>query len=313
MKRPVEYLWSQPVGPVSATVLLLVLLAAAVWDVRALSTALARYESANPVAAQDARPPRVDPTAQPTAADTSRAGNRIVVGCKGDRGSCEVALLSIVLLAGGLGGLLHTLRSLVQYIGNRELVWSWVPQYVVVPVTGAMLSVVLYLLVRAGFVGFANVSEVTPYGFAAAGTLAGMFSQTVIEKLKAVAETMFTRPPRGRDALSTEDGVGAGTALADPEALLPQVPIVTSAVVRARDNERVLVIAGQGLSARTQVLINELPYPAHVEGLTIVVKLAAELAAATKPLRLLLTNVSPDGKQTAKGREFTVSAEGPSQ
>lgn len=37
----------------------------------------------------------------------------------------EIRLLLIVIFAGSLGSLVHSIRSLYWYIGNRELVWSW--------------------------------------------------------------------------------------------------------------------------------------------------------------------------------------------
>jgi hypothetical protein len=37
----------------------------------------------------------------------------------------ETRLLLIVMLAGALGSLMHGLRSLYWYTGNRQMVWSW--------------------------------------------------------------------------------------------------------------------------------------------------------------------------------------------
>ena len=37
----------------------------------------------------------------------------------------EVRLLLIVILAGALGSLVHTVRSVYWYVGNRKLKWSW--------------------------------------------------------------------------------------------------------------------------------------------------------------------------------------------
>src|SRR4051794_3775529 len=41
----------------------------------------------------------------------------------------ETRLLLLVMLAGSLGSLMHSLRSLYWYTGNRLMVWSWAAYY----------------------------------------------------------------------------------------------------------------------------------------------------------------------------------------
>src|SRR5271165_6550953 len=41
--------------------------------------------------------------------------------------SREFLFFLTVAIAGTLGGLIHTIRSFVSYVGNRQLVWSWLP------------------------------------------------------------------------------------------------------------------------------------------------------------------------------------------
>src|SRR4051794_22223466 len=50
--------------------------------------------------------------------------------------SREGRLFVIVLLAGGLGAMVHTLRSLYWYVGNRNLRYSWLLMYATLPITG---------------------------------------------------------------------------------------------------------------------------------------------------------------------------------
>ena len=53
----------------------------------------------------------------------------------------------------------------------------------------------MYLLLRAGlFSPSASNAQVSPYGFSAIGALVGLFSEQASEKLKRVAEELFTRP-----------------------------------------------------------------------------------------------------------------------
>src|SRR5437868_4427483 len=73
-----------------------------------------------------------------------------------------------VALAGGLGGLIHTIRSFTWYVGNRNLRWSWIPFNLLLPVVGALGGTVFYLVLRAGlFSPSTSVAQASPFGFAA--------------------------------------------------------------------------------------------------------------------------------------------------
>lgn len=113
----------------------------------------------------------------------------------------EVRLLWIVILAGALGSLIHAVRSVYWYVGNRDLVWSWIGKYLLMPFSGSALAVVFYFVVRGGFfspqAGFANTS---PFGFAAMAALVGLFSEPAVLKLKQIAETVFSKPEPGANA-----------------------------------------------------------------------------------------------------------------
>lgn len=113
----------------------------------------------------------------------------------------ETRLLLLVMLAGALGSLMHSLRSLYWYTGNRMMVWSWVGFYLLLPFTGAILSVIFYFVVRGGFFSpQASFENTSPFGFAALSALVGLFSPQATLKLKEVAETIFTKPESGADA-----------------------------------------------------------------------------------------------------------------
>jgi hypothetical protein len=119
----------------------------------------------------------------------------------------ERLLFAIVAVSGSLGGFLHVLRSLGWYVGWRKLAWNWVPYYFVIPLIGAALAVVFYIIVRGGFFTInAGTGEVNPYGFAALGALVGLFSQQALEALKNVAEVVFTKAPKGRDQAPQTNG-----------------------------------------------------------------------------------------------------------
>src|SRR5262249_8226091 len=104
----------------------------------------------------------------------------------------EVRLLLIVILAGALGSLVHTVRSVYWYVGNRKLKWSWLAKYILQPFAGSALAVIFYVVVRGGFFSPQTTFENTsPFGFAALAALVGLFSEQAVLKLKKVAETVL--------------------------------------------------------------------------------------------------------------------------
>ena len=102
-------------------------------------------------------------------------------------------LIILVLLAGGIGGMVHTLRSYVKFTGSRQLTRSWIWWYVFRPVEGSIVALVFYLVVRAGLTPDIS-SDSSAFGVVGLSTLVGMFSQQVVTKLKEIAETIFAKP-----------------------------------------------------------------------------------------------------------------------
>jgi len=141
------------------------------------------------------------PTSIPTSQPNESAPSPITVLIWTFRIYDVIRLLLIAGLAGALGSLVHGIRSLYWYIGNRQLVRSWVAKYLMQPFAGTALAVVFYLVVRAGFFSpHAGFEETSPFGFAASAALVGMFSEQAVLKLKEVAETILAKPKPGADA-----------------------------------------------------------------------------------------------------------------
>jgi hypothetical protein len=120
--------------------------------------------------------------------------------------SREESFLLVVAIAGAIGAMGHVLRSFYRYVGERKLVWSWVASYVLIPVVGAVLATIIYIVIRAGLIpgGGAAANE---FGFVALALLSGMFSSQAAEKLKQVFETFFTPTPAGPDSLEPTLGI----------------------------------------------------------------------------------------------------------
>jgi len=107
--------------------------------------------------------------------------------------STEDLFFIVVALAGALGGLIHATRSLAIYVGTRTLRWSWIAYYLLLPLIGALGGTVFYVVLRAGlFSPSTDVAQASPFGFAAVAALVGLFSQQALEKLRQLAQEMFT-------------------------------------------------------------------------------------------------------------------------
>jgi hypothetical protein len=153
----------------------------------------------------------------------------------------EGRLFVIVALAGALGGLVYALRSLSWFTGNRSLKYSWLLYYVLLPVVGAALATITYVVLRGGLVLVTTQTSpdvVNPFGFAALAALAGLFSREATEWLKRVFEQVLTPAMKGKDA-------AVPTAITD----MPQEGPV-GATVR---------ITGTGLADVTTVTFNQVP------------------------------------------------------
>ncbi|HMF92699.1 MAG TPA: IPT/TIG domain-containing protein [Vicinamibacterales bacterium] len=118
-------------------------------------------------------------------------------------------MVLIVLLAGALGGLVHALRSLYWYAGEQKLVVNWVPMYLLLPFASAALSFVFYLVIRAGLY---QPTAGTNYLLVGVAALVGMFSTQANEKLKAIAEGIFSKAPQGANAAPAADGASKAGA-----------------------------------------------------------------------------------------------------
>jgi hypothetical protein len=119
----------------------------------------------------------------------------------------EVRLLMLVIVAGALGSLVHGLRSVYWYVGQRELVWSWIAKYLMLPFTGSVLAVLFYFVVRGGFFSpEAGFAETSPFGFAALAAMVGMFSEQAVLKLKEISETLLSKPEKGKNDAEPQGG-----------------------------------------------------------------------------------------------------------
>jgi len=113
-------------------------------------------------------------------------------------------VLLIVALLGGLGAMGHVVRSFFKYVGERNLIWSWMPQYFLIPVVGAILSVITYIVLRAGLLGgSASGAEGNIWGFAAVAALVGLFTAQAATKLRTIFEAVLAPSSKGSEPLAS--------------------------------------------------------------------------------------------------------------
>jgi len=125
----------------------------------------------------------------------------------------DVNLMVIVVLAGALGGILHSLRSIAWYVGERQLRWSWILFYVSLPFVGAILSLLFYLLIRGGLITPEGSSkDINPYGMAAIAGLVGLFTSQAAQMLLRVFSNLFAKAPPGSDSAPAGSADGTDTA-----------------------------------------------------------------------------------------------------
>ncbi len=112
----------------------------------------------------------------------------------------EQRLFVVVAVTGTLGGLLHSARSLYEYVGDRKLLRSWLLFYLSLPFVGGGLAVLFYLILRGGLVT-GTAAQVNFYGFAAISALVGLFTPEAALKLKQIFGTLLAPAEPGQDSL----------------------------------------------------------------------------------------------------------------
>lgn len=107
--------------------------------------------------------------------------------------SQETLLLLLVIFMGAFGSSVYALKSLGDYQGEGTLYASWSTYYFIQPLEGAGIAVLLYLVIRGGFLAGtgADVKAVNQFGICAIAGLAGAFSDTAFMKLREVFITLF--------------------------------------------------------------------------------------------------------------------------
>jgi hypothetical protein len=192
----------------------------------------------------------------------------------------EQRLMLLVILAGMIGGFVHAIRSMYWYIGNRNFIMSWLPMYAALPLVGAMMALMFYLVFRGGlFSPQSSIGETSPFGFAAMAALVGMFSSRAAVKLQAVFDTLLSKAEEGKNASK------------NPTPLLLKVTGGTTRldlILEGRNFVEESVVASETTNLDTR----------YVDPTTLQATIPASLSTAGTTLKLTVTNPAPGGGES---------------
>lgn len=111
----------------------------------------------------------------------------------------DADLLLLTALLGAAMGSVHSLASIAIHAGKGDLGSSWVIFYLCRPFTGVGIALVTCLVLMSGVGGFQVNYQENPLPLLAWASLAGLYSQPALDKLRELFDTLF----RTR---STDDG-----------------------------------------------------------------------------------------------------------
>lgn len=108
----------------------------------------------------------------------------------------ETTLLLVVMSSGIIGACSFSFFAIAYHLSRKndfDKVWeAW---YVLRPILGAGLALVIYLLIRGGVLTIgADLSNLNLVGVAGISGLSGMFSEQAMRRLRELAETAFGTP-----------------------------------------------------------------------------------------------------------------------
>jgi nitrogen fixation protein len=109
----------------------------------------------------------------------------------------EIHLLFLVIISAAIGSSVQAAKSFAAFTGTRQFNPDWNWWYFLRLPTGIGLALLLYFVVRGGFMTGSLADQsvagsvVNPFGVAALSALAGMFSRQVSDKLQELFENLF--------------------------------------------------------------------------------------------------------------------------
>lgn len=119
----------------------------------------------------------------------------------------ETTLLFVVMSSGIIGACTYSFFAISYHLArknNFDKVWeAW---YVLRPILGAGLALIIYLVLRGGVLTIgADLNNLNIVGVAGISGLSGMFSEQSMRKLRELADTAFGKVSRDLDEKPTKE------------------------------------------------------------------------------------------------------------
>jgi len=97
----------------------------------------------------------------------------------------------MVAAAGAFGSYIHLATSFAEYAGNRSLAKAWTWWYILRPLIGAFVGVILFI----GLLMLTSGSDLKPYALVFIGMTGGLLSKQLAAKFSEVFDVLFRPRP----------------------------------------------------------------------------------------------------------------------
>jgi hypothetical protein len=187
----------------------------------------------------------------------------------------------VVLCAGALGSYVHVARSAAAYIGNQALVVRWLYWYLLRLPVGAILSLLIFMLMRGdAFFGAGERTANDPFSMVGIAALAGLFADGTVKKLTDWFNLLLrAKDDSLKDPLESNNPLPKLSGVAPPE-----VPAAGGKVT----------LYGEKFQATSAVLVNgRLREPSTIAKDTLTLEIQSEDVAGQATLDLRLATPDP--------------------
>lgn len=196
----------------------------------------------------------------------------------------EGVLIFLIAILGAFGAILHAMVSLGVFVGNNAFEKEWNIWYIFRPVVGGLLALLVYFVLRAGFVnGIQGSSDI--YTMLGIASLVGMFSRQAQEKLGDIFNILFQskKPEEYRGKLVQDNPV-------------PKLESVTPEAIEIGTDDAPITITGSGFIRSSVVRINNQPVATEFSKKTELKAIVSDLDLyKTESLRVRVFNGAPGG------------------
>ncbi|HYI93135.1 MAG TPA: hypothetical protein VEX68_06305, partial [Bryobacteraceae bacterium] len=159
-------------------------------------------------------------------------------------------LFWLALLFGLLGGIVGASRSYVAFVGSRRFSGTWGPYYLSRPGFAIALALLVHAAHRGGFLGSGSDN---PYVVAFYAGMVGLFSDSVLEKMKQALDHLIAFSDTRPDKMP-----GSNAGVTTPNVVTTTAAKFTGTIhsLKIDDDSGKLVITGGGFVDKTDVEID---------------------------------------------------------